>query len=82
MDPYEALKEWQRSGSSEARRALNEWLEKGGFRPRVAFAPHTHQWLSGIRYGEVVKVGRRYLHVQQDGGLRLHKVSADSVLVA
>jgi hypothetical protein len=33
---------------------------------RIESAPHTNAWMQGDRYGEVVKIGRFYLHVKMD----------------
>lgn len=33
---------------------------------RVALAPHTDWFMRGARYGDVVTVGRKYLHVRLD----------------
>ena len=33
---------------------------------RVELAPHLDRWMMGDRFGEIVKIGRRYLHVQLD----------------
>ncbi len=35
---------------------------------RVEFAEHTAQWISGDRYGTVIKYGREYVHVRTDTG--------------
>lgn len=33
---------------------------------RVELHPGTDAWMSGDRYGEIVKIGRKYLHVKMD----------------
>jgi len=33
---------------------------------RVELAPHLDRWMMGDRFGEIVKIGRRYLHVKLD----------------
>jgi hypothetical protein len=35
---------------------------------RVALHPATDAWMMGDRYGELIKIGRRYLHVRCDSG--------------
>lgn len=33
---------------------------------RVELAPHLDRWMMGDRFGEIVKIGRRYLQVKLD----------------
>jgi len=33
---------------------------------RIQTHPATDQWMMGDRYGEVVKIGRKYIHVKMD----------------
>jgi hypothetical protein len=33
---------------------------------RVELAPHLDRWMMGDRFGEIVKIGRRFLHVHMD----------------
>lgn len=37
-----------------------------GARYRVALAAHTDWFMRGARYGDVITVGRKYLHVRLD----------------
>lgn len=41
---------------------------------RIELAPHLDRWMMGDRFGEVVSIGRRYLHVKLD-------VSGDTINV-
>jgi hypothetical protein len=34
---------------------------------RVEIHPRLDLWMCGYRYGEVVKIGRKYIHVKMDG---------------
>ena len=45
---------------------------------RVALAPHTDAWMRGIRYATVTKIGRTYVHLVSDHGVKL-RVPLDSV---
>jgi hypothetical protein len=40
----------------------------GDFHPdqRIELHPATDLWMAGARYGDVVKVGSKYVHVQLD----------------
>lgn len=40
---------------------------------RVEIAPHIDRWMKGDVYGNVVKVGRKYIHVKMDrsGGIAM-----------
>ena len=33
---------------------------------RIELKPHLNRWMMGDRFGEIVSIGRRYLHVQMD----------------
>lgn len=33
---------------------------------RIELAPHLDRWMMGDRFGEIVKIGRRFLHVRLD----------------
>ena len=48
---------------------LATWCLQPG--QRVATMAHTDAWMQGDRYGTVIKVGRKYLHVQMDSGRKL-----------
>jgi hypothetical protein len=44
---------------------------------RVEIHPRYDAWMAGDRFGEVVKVGRKYLHVKMDRSGKIRKVSND-----
>lgn len=46
---------------------------------RVEVSPSTDAWIFGDRYGEIVKVGRKYLHVKMDRSGRTLKVPPDLI---
>jgi hypothetical protein len=48
-------------------------------RMRVMFAPHTDAWMRGDRYGTVVLVGRRLIHVHMDRSQRVLRVPASYI---
>lgn len=79
MDPIAALKAWLAGADNDARRNLNNWLAKGGFRPRVELSPSTDAWMAGDRFGEVVKVGSTYVHVRMDRSGRTRMVPPNLV---
>lgn len=82
MDPVTALEEWFARRDPKARHNLNDWLGRGGFRPRVELSPAMDAWMAGDRFGEVVKVGVTYVHVKCDrsGRTRLVPPSLLSVV--
>ncbi len=41
---------------------------------RVELSPSTDAWMTGDRYGAVVKVGRKVVHVQMDRSGRVRKL--------
>ncbi len=41
---------------------------------RVELSPSTDAWMMGDRYGAVVKVGRKVVHVQMDRSGRVRKL--------
>ena len=45
---------------------------------RVALAPHFDAWMRGIRYATVIKIGRTYVHLVSDHGVKL-RVPFDAV---
>jgi hypothetical protein len=49
---------------------------------RIELAPHLDRWMMGDRFGEIVKIGRRYLHVQMDSGKTIHVVPENATKVA
>lgn len=44
---------------------------------RVELSPSTDWWMRGARFGEIVKVGRTYMHVKLDAGERVVRVHGD-----
>lgn len=46
---------------------------------RVELHPATDAWMSGDRYGEVTKIGRKYLHVAMDRSGRSRKVRPENI---
>lgn len=48
---------------------------------RVELMPHTDLWMSGDRFGTVVKYGRKYLHVRMDRSQRVIKLKSGSYRV-
>lgn len=46
---------------------------------RVQTAPHTDAWMSGDRYGNVVKVGRTFLSVAMDRSGRVRRFTPDAL---
>lgn len=47
---------------------------------RIEAAPHTNSWMMGDRYGEIVKIGRFYLHVKMDRSGKTRKFVPENVL--
>lgn len=46
---------------------------------RVELHPATDAWMFGDRYGEVVKVGRKLVHVKMDRSGKTRKVSPRNI---
>lgn len=44
----------------------NLLLEQFAVGDRIELAPHLDRWMMGDRFGEIIKIGRRYLHVRMD----------------
>lgn len=84
MDPVGCLREWlsctDRYRKSELKVALNGWLYKCGYPPRVALHPATDLWMMGARYGTVVCVGRKYVQVRLDATGRVHKLAPTTIM--
>lgn len=49
---------------------------------RVQLHPGTDAWMRGDRYGDVVKVGRTFLHVKMDRSGVTRRVSPANVMLA
>lgn len=49
---------------------------------RVKTAPHTDVFMRGVRYARITKIGRKWLHIQDDNTRRVFKVSPHSVDLA
>ena len=47
---------------------------------RVQLHPATDFWMQGDRYGDVVKVGRKYVHVKLDRSERTVRVLAQNLI--
>jgi hypothetical protein len=47
---------------------------------RVQLHPACDAWMMGDRYGVVVKVGRKYLHIHCDRSGKVRKVPPDLVI--
>jgi len=58
---------------------LNRWFDKGGFAPRIEIHPGMDAWMQGDRFGSVVRVGHKHLHVKMDRSGRILKVAPDRV---
>lgn len=46
---------------------------------RVELHPATDAWMMGDRYGEVVKIGRFYLHIKMDRSGKVRKVVPENM---
>lgn len=46
---------------------------------RVQLHPATDAWMQGDKYGEVVKVGTKYVHVRMDRSGRVLKVTPRNI---
>lgn len=46
---------------------------------RVETNPATDAWMSGDRYGEVVKIGRFYLHVKMDRSGKTRRIVPENI---
>lgn len=66
MDPIAALEMWLADKDPHVRRDLNDWIDRGGFRPRVQLSPATDAWMAGDRYGEVLHVTPTFVLVKCD----------------
>jgi len=47
---------------------------------RIESAPHTDCWMMGDRYGDVVKIGRTYVHVKMDRSGKVRQFHPDNLL--
>jgi hypothetical protein len=47
---------------------------------RVETHPSTNAWIFGDRYGDVVKVGRKYVHVKMDRSGRTLRFIPDRIM--
>ena len=48
---------------------------------RVAISPSTDLWMRGERYGEVVKIGRKFIHVKGDRTQRVYRFKIEDCLL-
>jgi hypothetical protein len=46
---------------------------------RVELSPATDAWMMGDRFGEIVKIGRAYLHVRMDRSGRTLRISPANI---
>lgn len=46
---------------------------------RVQLHPATDAWMMGDRYGEIVKIGAKYVHVKMDRSGKVRKLTPDLV---
>lgn len=46
---------------------------------RIELAPHLDRWIRGDRYGEIVKIGGRFLHVRMDRSDKIVYVVPENV---
>lgn len=47
---------------------------------RVELHPATDAWMMGDRYGEIVKIGRFYLHVKMDRSGKTRKIVPENLM--
>lgn len=57
----------------------NLFLSQYGVGDRVELAPHTDAWLAGDRYGEVIKIGRFYLHIKMDRSGKVRRMVPENM---
>lgn len=55
-------------------------LEQFTVGDRVELHPATDRWMRGDRFGTVVKLGRRYVHVAMDRSGQTVKVAPENVV--
>lgn len=46
---------------------------------RVQLHPATDAWMMGDRYGQIVRIGKKYLHVKMDVSGRTRKVAPSNI---
>ena len=49
---------------------------------RVETHPATNAWIFGDRFGTVVRIGHRWVHVQMDRSCRTKRFSPDNLILA
>ena len=49
---------------------------------RVQLHPATDAWMRGDRYGVIVKLGRKYVHVRMDRSGKTRKITPDLLSLA
>ena len=69
------------------RRALNEWIGHGGFKPRIALHPACDLWMRGAKYATVVGAYRGGFSVNveiagETVGRRIYRLRMVDVLEA
>ena len=53
---------------TELRRALNDWISHGGFKPRIALHPACDFWMRGAKYATIVGAYRGGFRVNLEVG--------------
>lgn len=83
MDPTANIRQQLSARTRSERRELAatyaEWRAKGGFAARVELAPHLDAWMAGDRFGNVVKVTDKRIHVRMDRSGRMRMLGHDDV---
>lgn len=46
---------------------------------RVEVHPAMDAWMMGDRYGEIVKIGRKYVHIKMDKSGKIYKVTPHNI---
>lgn len=64
----------------KAKAQITKLLEGFTVGTRVQMHPATDLWMRGARYGDVVKVGRKYLVVKLDALPKLVRVHPDNLI--
>lgn len=57
----------------------NLLLEQFSIGDRIELAPHLDRWMMGDRYGEIVEIGGRFLHVRMDASEKVVYVVPENV---
>jgi hypothetical protein len=77
---YEGYLEGKRRQEEIARKAVQQEASHGHrVGDRVQLHPATDAWMRGDRYGDVVKVGTKHIHVKMDRSGRTLKVHPSNI---